>query len=318
MKAVLMSLIVLSAAISVRAASLYRSDDPLSRAHSAFIAGDTLTTLVELRNTLMEQPYDPVVKENALKLYKEVLAKSGSQGLPADWKIPNGLNSMKIAVQHVMNVHDQYRLHVSGAMNEAGLVDELQVVRYPDQVVMDKAAGIGTYDESTTANGTHEYSLKSVKTNEPTKTGLYLLKCVLKSGEKVDGWFIVDDQMNSTATPDVMTPAMDEVFANGKPTLRWKNFQSPQYKPSETRALWMGISRTDLGQNWALRWEKWLRSPSLEQLTVGVTEPTSGVAELEDGRYVFAINYHEITKFGSALLYRDSVTYRPFAVKQSR
>jgi hypothetical protein len=316
MKLFYVTLLCLTAMNTAYGSSFYRTDDALSRAHASFFAGDNLKMMTELRDSLMSQPYDLELKKSALALYKQAVAKAGTKGLPADWKLPEEISTMKIAFRHIQSDRTGYQLRVSGEVKAFGLIRQLQVVHYPDQVILDKEAGIGTYEESTSAKGEFEYSGQSLKTTRPLASGLYLLKGVLNSGKTVDGWFLLEDEMNSTAVPEVQIPSVDQVFSNGKPTFHWNNFQSPQYQPFEIRSVWIGISRTDLGENWVKRWEKWIRSPQLTELTVGVTEPQAGVNELENGAYAFALNYHESHSFGDIILNRDSATYRYFKVQK--
>lgn len=308
-----LSLLLVNAA---SAASFYRTDEPLSQAHAAFVAGDSLKMMTALRDSLMAQPYDQQIKKNALGLYQQAMAKNGVSGLPADWKLPEEITRMKIAVRHVENESSKFQLKVSGTTKEAGVIQQFQVTRYPDQIVMDKENKIGTYEEAISIKGEHEYDLQSLKSNKPLATGLYLLKCVLTSGKTVDGWFLIDEGMNSTTVPKVQAPSMDQVFTSGTPTFRWSNFQSPQYQPNEVRSLWVGIFRTDLGNDWVKSWEKWLRAPALQELTVGLTKPDAGVNELENGQYMFVVNYHETRNFGDVSMVRDAVTDRPFKVQK--
>lgn len=290
----------------------------LTRVSEAYLAGDLGRMAVEIKNALAAQPNDPVVRENVLGLLRKAYETAGQNGIPADWHLPDEITKMKITVRTAHKDLPEYTLKVYGDVTALGVIRQLRVTRFPDQVVLDKLAKVGEFEDSVDSlDKTLEYNYESPKSHQPVPTGLYLLHIELASGKATEGWFIVDDDMNATATPDVAAPAVGETFATGNPTFRWTNFQSPQYKPYEMRALWMGVSTSEPpAYDWNKKWELYERNPTVQEATVGVTAEGQGVSKLENGRYLVVIDYHERKRFGDVLIGRDCATSRQFTVKQ--
>jgi hypothetical protein len=290
----------------------------LGKVHSAYLARDFRKMAVAMKDALMAQPDDPQVKENVLRLYKKAYEVQGQNGVPADWQLPDEITKMRITVRRIQKDLPEFSLKVSGNTIQAKIIKQLQVIHYPDQIVLDKRSAIGEWKEGPGKNSVDfEYQFQGRKSRQQVATGLYLLKVELTNGKSVDGWFLVDDDMNASTTPEVSSPAVGETFTTGNPKFIWVDFRSPEYKPYEHRSVWIGVSRAEPpNYDWDKKWQLWVDSPTLQQTTVGPTSGGTGVSKLENGRYVFVINYGERRRFGDVMIGRDCMTNRTFIVQQ--
>lgn len=289
----------------------------LSNAHSAYLSRDFKTMATELKNTLKEHPNDPLIRENAFSLLRQAYDISGTQGVPVDWRLPEEVTKMKVAVRLVQRDMPEYSFEVYGEILQENLFRQLKVTRYPDQVILDKKTGIGEWEESPNVKEKmFEYNFRSTKSRQPIPGGLYLLSVELSNGKSVDGWFLIDDNLNSSATPNVIVPAYGETLHTGNPTFRWDDFHSPEYKPSERRSLWIGIARVEApNYDWEPKWSMYADAPDLNEVIIGTHSEGEGVSKLEDGHYHFRIQYNERRRFGDLIIGRQSITHRPFSIK---
>lgn len=287
----------------------------LNKASAAYLAGDFKKMTVEIKNVFLAQPNDPLIKENAFELLNKAYQVSGERGIETDWHLPSEITNMKISVRRDQNDVPKYALTIYGNLTASGMIKQLRVTHFPDQVIMDKLAGIGDFSDEEDAK-TPGFFYVGNNNHEPIPTGLYLLRVELINGKVVDGWFLIDEDMNATANPDVTAPAMGQVFQTGNPTFRWLNFQTPQYKPYETRSVWIGVSKVTSSDHNDQKWILHQNSPILQEATIGSTVDGIGVRKLDDGRYFFQIKYHERKRFGDVLIGRDAMTTRAFSVRQ--
>lgn len=292
-------------------------DSPLGRAQQAYVAGDFKAMAVNLRQTLEQNPYDSVVKDNALSLLAKAYENSADGLIPADWHLPDEIKQMKVGVKYKVKDGGHYNLRVYGSTKHRGSIAQMQVIQYPDHVVLDKNGNIGHWNLNAQIDSLdHEYELSGDGSREPIAAGLYLLNMTLNDGTQTKGWFILEENINSTATPKVSVPTKDQVFKTGHPTFKWSHFYSPQYRPFERRSLWAGVSRAEPPDyKWDEVFGHFEYPPTSEELTVDANGEPMSLAKLNPGSYVFFIDYHERRNFGDLVITRDSITGRDFKVK---
>lgn len=285
---------------------------PLDNAHEAYVKGDFAKLTTEIREALKEQ--DAVVTRNALALLAKAYEVRGGAGLPVDWKLPPEIREMKVAVSRVHSPQsDEYGIEIRGAQTEKGMIRQLQLVRYPDHVVLDKQRGVGEWTEELDPDNGPEYELDGARSAGPVPEGLYLVNLELKTGAVTRGWVIVSDLV-STETPVVTAPFVGQTFSTGNPSFRWTDFRSPQYKSHELRTLWLGVARPS--PTWTEVWSHFFVHPRLTETTIGLDPEAHGAKALENGRYTFYVNYKESRRLGDVLMQRKSVTATPFFVKK--
>lgn len=310
--------IILALSLNVYATTFFGSEDEaLSKAHIAYLKKDFKTMALELKNVLMQSSNDLQVKENVFSLLRASSDYRKQEGIPADWRLPDEILKMNVGIRFVQKSEARYLLAIQGDVVKPGLFKQLKLTRFPDQVVLDKQAGIGRWEEQTYADRKPEYGFYSEKSREPVPGGLYILRVELQNGKSVDGWFLIDDGRNSTAAARIAVPSDGETFRTGNPTFHWADFHSPQYQPYERRGLWMAVSRSEPPKyEWDMVWDLWNGSPNISEVTIGKEDEANGVSKLEPGHYIFVLKYSERTRFGDVNISRDSITQRPFMVGQ--
>jgi hypothetical protein len=291
----------------------------LNAAQEAYLAGDFKTMVTNLKRALEDNPNDALVKENALDLLQKSYEVPGATEFPVDWRLPDEVKYLRVTSKRMVKDDVGYRLTVFGETVHPKMISQIQLIQYPDRVILDKQAGIGEWDDQIGLDPTiYQFHFETKKTRIPVTSGLYLLNLGFADGTQTKGWFILSDDINSTMSPSVGTPSVDQVFTSANPTFNWQNFVSPQYKPFERRAMWIGVMRSEApNYNWDEVWGHYERGSISEEVTIGKTESEKGsVSKLENGHYIFFLDYHEIRKFGDLQISRDSITAKSFRIVQ--
>ena len=287
--------------------------DSLNKANEAFLQKDFKTMTGEIKNTLLYDSNDPLIKSSAMDLLMKAYEVADKDGLPTDWELPGEITRMKVTIRFVAG---NYKLRVTGNA-PLGTIDHLQVTRvYPKQVVIDSKVDQLEELPAVDEDGP-QFNIKAITSHEKIPTGLYLLTVDTKQGHHVDGYFIVDESMNSEDMPKVVVPSNDHVFKTGNPTFKWVDFMSSQYKPYEKRSLYVGVYGADEPNPDV--WEVDQSPPTIEETTIGITSEQydgRGQVTLANGNYVVNVTYREKKKFGPLTLARESGTTRSFTVRQ--
>lgn len=309
MKTLLMSLLAFS---FLTAAHAKTGSESLNDAHRTFLKGNFNAMVRHIINVL--QQGDEVEGRNAMKLLEKAYAQNGGS-LPADFKLPKEINKMRILVRRRLNEDVRHRIAVRGSTAVKGFVQQLKVTRYPDTVVLDKDHNIGEWkEEFDQQDKVYYFDLTGPKDLAPVPEGLYFIHMRLSDGTTNDGYVILSN-VNSTTSPELISPYSGETFATSTPTIKWKNFISPQYKPVERRFSSVDIWENSEVNNYKDRWSFWHEDPSQEEATVGQANGTSGDLKLADGPYSVSLNFQERRKFGDLYISRESQVTRNFYIK---
>jgi len=282
----------------------------LAAAHDAYLRSDLAALSASVKEALKDP--DEGVRRNALELIEKAYADG--RRIPADWKLPREVPKMKVAVRRMHRVDgDGYDMRLYGNMVQPKMITQLQLVKYPDQVVLDLAKGIGTWEESFDPEDGPEFELDGPRYPSAPEEGLYLLNIETRTGAKVAGWVILSG-LNSTATPQIAVPTPNQVFETATPTFRWTDFRSPQYHPEERRTLWIGVGESATPESeWKNVYSLFEEGPSRESVEVG-SAPGTGPTRLSPGRHVFYLDYKESRRFGDLSVRRESAVIVPFFV----
>lgn len=289
---------------------------PIGRAHAAFLARDYGAMANHLKETLADPTSSEAMRQNAVELLEKAYSVKSGSPIPVDWTLPKEITDMKVKVRHTRRFEQgAYGLKVQGNMLERNLIQQLQIIRYPDQIVLDRKGKIGDWSEIEEPKDGIYFELDGPNTPEPAADGLYLLNLEMRDGRVVNGWFILS-HLVSSETPTVLSPAHGQHFTTANPTFKWDNFYSPEYQSFERRNLWMGITTAE-PPTFAYNevWTLFEPSPTRTEVTVGTEAAAMGVKQLKEGRYAVLVGYSEIRRFGPLKLARGSLTVIPFSVK---
>lgn len=233
--------------------------------------------------------------------------------VPLDWALPEGVRLLVFISEKAydpMQDRTEYRAGLFAGLDAPGLLEDVKVVRYPDEVLLDKAHG-GWHETLLGEEKVPFVSLGAGDLAGPVKEGLYLLVLKVKGQPAVNGWFLYS-HATPAAVPVVKTPSLNEAFATGKPTLRWIDFKSPQYRPFEHRKRALSIRSEESSPLPGLKLLE-INPPPGSTLALGSEPGFPG--KLAPGRYTFGISFEERWLAGAGLFVgRKSGTDVPFSI----
>ncbi len=291
-----------------------QANEPLARANQAYLRGDFAAMTTSVREVLANPATGAVERQNVFALLHKAFEVNHGH-LPADWRLPAPLSNLKFKNYRkdlVDGIEFAFALDVT--VPEADTITQLQLVRYPDQVVLDHQAGLGEWTVSQDDDG-YEIELYGDNVREPLEEGLYLLHFGMKDGSHFDAWFPLD-HLESSASPNLREPEVGQTYTQGNPEVRWDDFRSPEYQSSERRIAVVSVGQLS-GPNhtWNGVWNLAVHDPTLTSTVIGTVPDASGVDHLVDGKYWLSLTYYEQRMFGDMKLRRGSRTARPFFVK---
>lgn len=311
LKQILMAGVVCTLALG----STYSS---LDSAHEAYVKGDLNAMARHLRDTLAQNPPDSV-RKNALELLRGAYAKYPDRKIETDWKLPAEIRQLKIAQRRVQGGDDRihFGMKIAGNIRTKDVIKQIQLVKYPNEVVLDKNASLGEWSqqiEDDPKDGIY-FELDGPSREVPAVEGLYLIHIELANGNKVDGWAILADFLSSKS-PVIRVPASHEGFATGNPTFQFDDFHSPEFVDNEFRSAWMAVTKMEPPHyKWNEVWKLYTRDLPKTKLVVGKEEGGVGVTALAPGNYRFYVAFKEEHRFGEVRVGRQSAASVPFQIK---
>jgi hypothetical protein len=249
---------------------------------------------------------------NTLEMLKSLKAWEAVHGqiVPLDWHLPAGFT---IAVSNMERSFDvttgrvRFGLSFFAILEKPLEIEQLQVAKYGGAVVIDKAAGIGSWNEGTILHA--HISASSSLHEVPLENGLYTFIIKVKGQPPMSGWYYLHG--TSATSPVVFTPQVNEKLRGPNPTLSFQDFRSDVVAPADYRKRSVQISRDGEGEVW--RTDIINPAPST-QVVVGRAVNQQGVSELASGAYRLNLVFEERSYFGDMLIGRLSNTTVPFSV----
>jgi hypothetical protein len=171
-------------------------------------------------------------------------------------------------------------------------------IRLPNEIVLDKKAGKGTFEVEHDTPGYEDFTLDSSGLDSLPGDGVFTLHIELADGQVVDQWFIVHGLAASTS-PDVQSPVSAQTFSDTNPQVRWIPYQSPEYRPFERRHLGIWLSN-EADDTWGFYSG---HGGELGSVTIG-DHPGVEKKRLAPGEYWVAVDGHELRSFGALRLVR--------------
>jgi hypothetical protein len=292
-------------------------------AHDAFLKGDFNAMALHIRDALLAYPGDEAVLSDLLELYDKAYEIKGDQAITPDWSAPKELQWFIVSSKKKYNVSNgkqEYRINVSAGYDKSQDLEQFQVVRYPNEVLIDRKAGLGeitvTPDPSPSSPNCLDFWAAADYHAAQNPAGLYLMTLKMKGQEEVRGWFILGKTANASESPEVLSPTPDQVLTSATPSFAWKDFVSPQYRNFEKRKVTVAVVRCcpDVTDD---TWVATRKAPFTEA-AVGEQIPdaeVTGLKSLPSDAYVVQVTYKERRRFGSMVLSRDTSTQVPFTVR---
>jgi hypothetical protein len=295
----------------------------LVRANEALREGDSNQAIKEIKEALENNPGRSITA-NAMQLYDQIIAAGGGSSFEHEWSLPPGLTRMQVKQRHYAPIssgdNDLYILIIKIDGAELGLLDNFVVTKHPDRVILDKARGIGIFEEfhdtdDGADHGANVYRVKG-RSDQPLEEGLYTFSITMKNGQRLEnGWFILSDIL-SLESPPVSSPALKQVFTTGNPTFTVDNFFSSNFKEQEIRHRYIVMSRpTAQEDDWEIFWYFFKDPPKEREIVLNFSPRSHGLAELPTGRYGFHLVFSEQFKVGNIMMGREGANNVDFQVK---
>lgn len=257
-------------------------------------------------------------KENLFAVLAKIRDWESKHGaiLPLGWDLPHDILTIVASnrrVAHPALDRTQFGISLYGVLRDDISIDQIQLIQYPNKVILDKQAGIGNWNYNQRSQSRPAtFSLGIDNLGESAKPGLYLMNIKIQNQPMVKGWLIMS-RVQAASTPQVKSPQINEIYHTNQPTIRWKNFESDDLKPMEQRKRKIHIhdAASDEG-----RWFfSEIYADRSEEIKIG-SPRAQGVTELRNGNYRFEISFEERRFFGGFLIGREAATQIPFSVSK--
>ncbi len=283
----------------------------VQRAQEAYAEGDTTAMALAIKAGMTKYNDDSVVRKNLLDLY----AKSSDDKLDPGWKLPADIKRMTVSVQRMEGEgKTRFRMLVRGRIVKGSKIEQIKITRYPSEVIVDKTAGPAEFEQEQDEAETDFFRLAPSLQNTMVKGGLYFVKIETTQSGVTEGWFLINDEMNSSASPRFHGSDTAFVSKDGRPHFSWNEFFSPEYHKPERRHLFLNILKITADE-WTTAWMHFDFTGKMVSVEVGKTPTdTTSQVPLEKGEYAVQLSYDEAHNFGDLILQRESMTSRRLLV----
>jgi hypothetical protein len=316
-----------------------RAADFLSAAHEAYLEGRFQDMILAAKSALMQRPEDLSLRKNLVQLLDAAYAQGAENKIDPGWRLPPGVNPLAFTLKRIAWKNGdswQYMLWFGGLSDKPEAVAQIRLIRYPDQVVFDKTAGIGSWSETKSpAAGKTFFGINAFLGQTPPPDGLYQFELRLADDPKPhQGWFIAFN-MASKTSPALASPRPNENLPMATPTFRWNAFSSAASRDYEDKLTQVSVAANAVDCEKTYVWEAFAGGDLTEtavsatgvdldvnprsdaELDAGRLKGTlfhTGTKELPDGSYVVDLKYLERKTFGPLQLKRYSITSMPFSI----
>lgn len=312
----------LSLVLSLRAgaAETYFSDPAappeVQAAHESFLRGDFKELGIDIKRALLAYPGDATIQADMLGLFDQAYALKGDSAITPDWKAPEGITWLNVSVKRRHNVESGeviYRMSIYADLKAGAEAEQVQIIKYPGEVIVDKQGGIGSFEAGVEEGHPNFWFGQNYQHSMPHTDGLYLITLKMKGQDAVQGWFVVS-KLTASKSPAVATPVVNQSFGTGTPTFQWTDFVSPEHRSFENRKVFVSVSehRVDAKDNsWTLNVPAPITTATVGAGLAGET----GAKSLAKGDYIYQLNYRERLHFGDISLSRECATAVPFSIR---
>lgn len=287
------------------------------RAHDAYLRGDGNALVFEIKSALEQSNGQGATKQNMLGLYAAAVKNDLFKNVEPRWHLPKEITYASFESHRRYKVENGkvvYFLAVAFGIQNGATLDQLQIVRFPNEVIFDKAANIGDWNIKSDPKETDVWAGNS-QTVMPNEEGLYLLNVQIKGQALVQGWFILADK-NSSASPVVTSPKVGQAFSDDQPLFKWNAFASPEHKPGEKTRIDVRVNRAG-GDEPEVVQVRLIdsKATAYKYGDKAAVKEFNGPERLSAGDYMASITYREAEEFGGLQIRRTSSTKVPFSVK---
>ena len=299
----------------------------VQKAHHHFIKKEFSKMMAQVKYGLALKGTPVAVRNNLLDLVRKTSIELKGREIPVDWSLPPQVRFLAITFRRIelgSGLGTEFRLRVSGTFDQKYNLDQVQLVRFPEQVILDRKKKIGFWNTNPTQQSETHFNLERRDVSKPPESGLYLLRLKAKNEPVREGWVILD-RMDAKKTPVIMQPTNGSTVDQPQPTFRWSPFVSDHYLGVERLAMHLGVYRINSetgswGQPiWAFT--SMTRNPTQVKVGTVFQNPqasASGVEFLEEGPHAAVLSFVESFQFGPVHISREATAHiKSFNVKFS-
>jgi len=264
---------------------------------------------------------EEVGQPDMIGVYDQLSRYESEKGpiVPLDWELPSEFMYVVLNISRTYNpVKDrtEFDWGLLCLLKTEKVVEQMQVIRYPNEVIFDRQAGIGTVSDGLIGKQkVPTFRIGSEEGASAPKEGLYLLNIKVKGKPMVNGWFVLN---RTTATTNVVvrSPSPHEVMRTGNPTFQWDRYESPEFKPFNQTKRILNVYSLNGGHRGNIWWSSAVYPGLGDSVNLTNAPNETGVSDLKNGNYTFRVNFEERWFFGGLLIGRHAVTEVPFSVKK--
>ncbi len=279
----------------------------LQRAHEFYLQGQQERMVDSLKAVLLDPEVNHAEKNNALGLLERAY-QIGHGLVRASWSLPRGVDRLHVTqVRKEEPEHLYFRLTMGAHLAEEDLVHQVRLVAPGGEVIFDRESGVGEWQVDKEDGGKFSFELSSEDRSVPWESGLYRLYIRCKDGTSVNGWFIMSNQLASSA-PKIHSPKVGARYEGvpSQPVIRWDDYRSPEFQDFERRSLVILVAQLHQ-PDFQIRWMRFAFAPEEEEAKID--------RPLDRGDYWLSMTFREERRFGPVRLRRASRTARRFYVR---
>lgn len=301
-KKVIAIMCVLIVQISAKAQSLIENTTNsntekafIQKAQEDYIKQDYPAVMKLIGTALRDSNISKTEIKNLMGLYQKIQFERKTP-TELGWTLPASIDKIRVSSEYMdLDGEKNYNLVINTLTKPNVTLSSFTLRKYPNLVLVDLNKKIGKI--TTGLDHGLNYTRARFKSQAlPINSGAYLLDLSLSSGEKVSGWFVITDHLNSSATPEFSNIETGHIFKNNSPVVSWPAFHSPEYTSQDKVVLGISFSPILNNKDWGDSvWTFWADNNSQRtSINVATDEPSEGSGHsIPSGPYFLQLSYHE-------------------------
>lgn len=254
-------------------------------------------------------------QENLKSIFSNLKKYQKAHGdvIPTGWSLPEEFRTLVVSQERKLKSSGnkiEHTVTYFGWMNNGqDTPEQFQLIRYPNEVLIDKEKNIGTWSLGSLENAKTFWAGSEIGSGD-AKDGLYLVN-IRMAGQKqqTSGW-VIFSRMKATEAPVVLSPKPLQSFKTATPTFKWENLTTGNYRPFESRKRMLTVGKINDDDSWKKVWSNSQIDPDNS-----TSKKLDKKDKLENGDYSFISSFHERWFFGDVLMDRNTATSVVFSVK---
>lgn len=288
-------------------------------AQESYLKNDGTSLLQHIKKALITSENHPMIIENLIPLYKKAQETGLLDTIQLDWTPPKGIKYLTITVGRrylTDSRQTRFSLAVGGIIEKTDLIEQLQVIKFPNRVILDKQSNIGEFGEQKYKDEP-SFWLSEKSHFQTVEEGLYLINIKTKDEKMVQGWFIITNE-NSSSSPLIIKPENFESFSTTQPQFQWINYISPEKQKNDKTKIMIKVTQ-DNPEYKEIIVADLKFNPDAKDYFFNLgncqnCENWNGPTKLKMGSYYFNVKYSNKHKLSEIYMNRTTTTIVPFNI----